>query len=1377
MPDQFVALGYVDGDRVFEAVGAPVPDTLITGPDPAAATDPDDTLVNAGMKWIVDFDEAVAVGMAMRIPLPADAQSGVDELVVLGLRTSADSGQGAQIAETLVRAHLYSSGGFSFVPQGTETNDIGPDGPAGTAHDVDEAYLRAFRPAPPTAFGDWRDKTDGRHFAEALGIDPQIVRRAANSGGFDQADAHAMNVALWPATMGPYLEEMMSPLLDLGTIRTTQRFFTDHVSGRGPVPAIRVGDQPYGVAVTTAISRWKPERVSRPLGLSGMVDDLFRKGLHSLLMRLDGVWADLAGDVAVIGEGTDPQAVLLEVMGLQPRSAEYRQRFAVALDQLANAQNVMGASSLSSALLKLGQAGAQQVLDALGITASDTPEIYRRIFFDSAAKLTGPFVDGAPLSTTAPLPALSEDGENYLRWLADSDIDTIRRHDFGRRNGAAIAPPTALLYLLLNQAVQNAFLDTSWNFYDSAGLGIPLRRTDPWIMNVQTEPQPPSRYDLLYRDSSLLTETHPDVFSAGASVASILSNDALIRSHPFSAELSAVRQACDWLAGRPTGSLALTAAEHIDLCSYHLPAWQLGLANERLRTLRGAVPYARGLYVGAFGYLEKLAPKPPSQPYGGPIPAGLEPAQESQPTMVQAGAEHILAPSLNHAVTAAVLRNAYLTHSDPGRAKTMSIDISSKRVRGALDLLDGVRAGQGLAELLGYAFERDLHDSYQLAEVDKFIYPLRAKFPLASGHNVPTPPGTPIQAVEARNVLNGHLLVLHMQANAKLNYPFGYPDLPPAKPDEALAIDKAAAHLIDMLDSVADLMLAESAYSAALGNFERAGAALDSISGAATVPDPEILRTRRAGHGVTHRLCLVFPGQPGGGEHGSEYASRRPFSPRAQMEPGLNAWLGQLFGDLEKVACLATWSGEGGEAGCEVTLADLFIEPIDLLYIAEPAAESGAGEFDLRIALAARRIASLDGDVAIKIAYSTDLPNRTSLFQLLPLIRAAKGLCLGRRCLGASDFAPPAAAAQEAGAGGAKPRPADANRWQVAAFRAQVHAAADLLAGLNDGLEAIAALLQGAPDASYHLWARALLVIAAGYGIPGALPPSLSEASEADAAALIADVARAAAALADRSAAFELLKSAPVGLDEDGEVAHWTAAAKAIFGRDFIAMPSFLFGSPGDIEKGIHDRGELVRHAAENDPFPLETWLAGLARVSEAPAQLERILILTQALRRPEPELIPLQLPYRKGDHWLGMELPDGYTFGPDCILATTIFAAKPRAEAPQAGLLLAEWTEIIPAKDRTAAVTFRFDAPASEPPQSLLLAVTPEITGAWDWDDLVETVRETIRMARNRTVEPRLIDRSAFAQLLPAIMVPFTATGLMPGTQLLSDSPASNAS
>jgi hypothetical protein len=49
------------------------------------------------------------------------------------------------------------------------------------------------------------------------------------------------------------------------------------------------------------------------------------------------------------------------------------------------------------------------------------------------------------------------------------------------------------------------------------------------------------------------------------------------------------------------------------------------------------------------------------------------------------------------------------------------------------------------------------------------------------------------------------------------------------------------------------------------------------------------------------------------------------------------------------------------------------------------------------------------------------------------------------------------------------------------------------------------------------------------------------------------------------------------------------------------------------------------------------------------------------------------------------------------------------------------------------------------------MLAVSPDVTGAWSIDDLGLIVEEAYKMARIRAVEPDHFDKTLLAQLLPA--------------------------
>ena len=163
------------------------------------------------------------------------------------------------------------------------------------------------------------------------------------------------------------------------------------------------------------------------------------------------------------------------------------------------------------------------------------------------------------------------------------------------------------------------------------------------------------------------------------------------------------------------------------------------------------MPPRQGVYLGAYGWLEDVRPKsgPPSPvTLDDPDLAAEFAAPGDTPLVRDTGNEGFVhAPSLNQAVAAAVLRNGYISTATADTHDTLAVNLTSERVRTAMSLIEGIRAGQGLSDLLGYQFERGLHDAHGMAEVDNFIYPLRKVFPLRADRllSTATPEGVPIK--------------------------------------------------------------------------------------------------------------------------------------------------------------------------------------------------------------------------------------------------------------------------------------------------------------------------------------------------------------------------------------------------------------------------------------------------------------------------------------------------------------------------------------------------------------------------------------------------------------------------------------------------------
>jgi len=461
---------------------------------------------DASVIAVEDFDEAMRIGMGLRIPLTDRTRNGVDRLIVLGLREQATAETTATDLTELLRRQLHSSAGLSLLPQGTPTNNS-EQAPAGQdTHAESEAGRRAaagFTAAP--AADDWQTKTDGQWFAELLGLDPAQLAGMPNADGTDQAEARAANTALWPATWGSYLRSTLHPLLGADTVAQTRDYFVRHVSGRGPLPTVKIGRQPYGIVATTAFS-----------GLVWPATATHRQGLHRLLNAAVEDWRGVVDKVGRLGEpGADRHQTLLDILALHPTSAEYHQRYAQSVEELFNRRNFRGqGATVLDALRQLRMAPPiQALLTRLGAVNPD-PDLLRRLFVDSQHPLLAPLVDDRPPSEKDPIRGYTPGGGNYLRWLAANgrtDLDTIRAESGFDQHG----PPAALLYLLLRHALMLGWAGAARSLAITHGVAdaVDQQDRDPLFVHVRAIPpgsvlDSESRFRRLYsKDSRIIPST------------------------------------------------------------------------------------------------------------------------------------------------------------------------------------------------------------------------------------------------------------------------------------------------------------------------------------------------------------------------------------------------------------------------------------------------------------------------------------------------------------------------------------------------------------------------------------------------------------------------------------------------------------------------------------------------------------------------------------------------------------------------------------------------------------------------------------------------------------------------------------------------------
>ena len=475
---------------------------------------------------------------------------------------------------------------------------------------------------------------------------------------------------------------------------------------------------------------------------------------------------------------------------------------------------------------------------------------------------------------------------------------------------------------------------------------------------------------------------------------------------PEALPIMSQRAALERLARRPTAVLERAFAEHIDLLSYRLDAWQTGLVARRLDHMRRREGRSEGILLGAYGYVEDLHAKAPPTPVAAEaLPEAL---RGSAPVAEQAengGFVHAL--SLTHAITAAVMRNAYLTHSGTDLSEVMSVNLTSKRVRMAMGFIEGLRAGQELAALLGYRFERGLHENHPGVELDEFIYVLRARFPLVSNRLTEVPAGTAAEVIEARNVVDGYEMLKHVRGKAYGQ--FAISGLPPEGSAAALAILDEIDRLEATLDAIADLMTAETVHQAVQSNVERTRGMLGALADGDIPPVPDVVQTPRSGQVVTQRVALHFTQTEGW--------LAAP-TPRAKANPKLNAWLAAQFPPPASIGFETTVPGEPSET---VTLDSCGLEALDVVLMSADRFGDGSSELERWLADRARLASGVDD--ALITAFSrgpsdsarfvVDLSRATGaspLGRLLPLIRALRRLIGAARGLDALDYRLPSEA-------------------------------------------------------------------------------------------------------------------------------------------------------------------------------------------------------------------------------------------------------------------------------------------------------------------------------------------------------------------------------
>lgn len=1308
------------------AFGNPIRRPLTVGPNPdpsaSAPADPKELQVDDEMRWMIDFEEAVEAGMALRIPITAfELTGGIDEVVVVGISRDGPVGGALRLME-LFDAHHYTDG-LAFVRQGTPTNNT-PGAPSGYS-DRDPGFERSFRVerGSPLALA------DGREAAEALGILERTFEHIEHADGTDQANAQAMASAVWPATLGYYLSQLMQPVFSPGEVEQARVYFRDRVRARGPLPAFRVGDTPLGILPTTAVWAYDAPEGSVPARLIYFLLQIlfnFRDARHPR-----------------IGDG-DPKDALVKILGAEASARSYRVRHVIGEEWLRSLVNLLKIGSEQEVMEKQSAAGLA-TLRRWGFTDWD-PRVAYLALSRKAYDVPYDLVQPEPVSETQSLAATftRADGTeaNYIDWIRDATIAQLRDDDKYYPGGNA---PTALLYKVLRQAALLTYVELAGKVSVAAEVVTQAELREAELVDVRDGEPTVTAYRLL--------ETHVAGYGdRGTRIGDYL--EELTEPTNEFAQLAEFRSALEWLARLPSAELERLLTETLDACSHRYDAWGTSIATHLLARQRNPDSGSRyGCHVGGFGVLLGVRPET-----GQPIVTGNdrvvidrvdalrrarirdapEPSPVLDPGPDSGGFVH--APSLAQARVAAVLRNGHLARR--GSTDQLSIDLSSRRVRRALWCLDGVRAGRPLGALLGQRFELALRRG-GLAE---FIGPFRNRYPLVAEKLTKTNavPGL----VAAPNVLDGLLLY----RNAESDITSWAAPLPTEAGDVA-AVRAILADLGDLLDALGDLSIAESVHQLLQGNYGRAGGMLDALSRGEHAPEPEVVRTPRPGIDVTHRVMLLFTATPPR-KAGWPAAT----TPRAQAEPRLDAWLTRVLPDPRKVRCEVRRMGTATTT--DVFLKELDVTPLDVLALADAALTPQDSELEQRIRyVALAKLPQQTTEVEISFARQPGWADDEVGFpDLLAIGRSARDVIGGGRPLGPQDLTEPQLDASLHG-----------GSLNTGELETRADDALDALKTARDELASAAAAATTATIDDL----RTKLLAAASFGVPGAIPrtrrsnaAALTELKE-QATPVVKELQRRYAAAEAFTAGFDRANAAPGRLRD-----HLLELLERILGAGFVALPRFV---PPTVTQG--DSGLTRVLGASSSLIPatgehaVARWLQRLTHVRPGVARanaLDDLRRLIGRARPPEPTLG--QLPFRSPDHWVALDTLAGDQPQPGRVAFAVELPTQYSGSSAHSGLLLDEWPERIPLTTQTTGVAFHYDQPNAMAPQTLLLAVCPDDREEWDEDLLAATVYETLDFVKQRSNDyatysqlqnipptiPLSLGIARLGQLLPALYFAF---------------------
>jgi len=218
---------------------------------------------------------------------------------------------------------------------------------------------------------------------------------------------------------------------------------------------------------------------------------------------------------------------------------------------------------------------------------------------------------------------------------------------------------------------------------------------------------------------------------------------------------------------------------------------------------------------------------------------------------------------------------------------------------------------------------------------------------------------------------------------------------------------------------------------------------------------------------------------------------------------------------------------------------------------------------------------------------------------------------------------------------------------------------------------------------------------------------------------------------------------------------HALARLQLVFGKAFVVLPLFKATNVEELEKALAD-SEKVQGG---DPLASVTWFQRMARVRDGVTRLSAALNYSEALNTGEKLKLKIaQLPYAEDDRWVGLPLEAGKSLPGGKLSIAVQSAGNVDVRQPLAGMLIDEWVEVVPSATETTGIALQYDQPNAAPPQTILVAVPPDVESPWTIWSLQQVLLETLDLARIRAVDSVTLDE--VGHYLPALYFAYNTLG-----------------